>query len=261
MSLGIGHFAVGATVTTLALWLLWPRMANHRSLVIFGGLWAMIPDAGKLSMFQTEEVLAFHDSAAANVFWGHRYLDILDSGDSPEVAGFCLALLALVSLLAEIDASRLRTRHAPAPGSVGLSRVSRGPPTAGGRYTAVLQRLVAVAAIASGVVVGLLPLVAGASFMGILVGTGAVLVLLGFDILLEDVRVAGAITRFVPAPVRNVVAVGISLAVVSVALILLSRVPLMTGLSIPYGALGFVLLVLLLRLWTSSLSTDRPAGL
>lgn len=260
MSLGVAHFAVGATVTTLALWLLWPRMAHSRSLVVLGGLWGMIPDIGKISMFETPEVLSFHSSPAANAFFGHRYLDVVDPGDSPEVAGFALAIFFLVSILAEIDAARLRRKRLDDPrGTVGTlrSRSSRGPPAAaGGRYTALVQRLVAVTAIATGVVVALLPLFGGASFVGILVGAGGALVLLGVDILLEDVRIAGAITQLIPAQIRAMVAIGISLGVVSVAAVLLSRVPLMTGLSIPYGALGLVLLVLLLRLWMPS-ETDR----
>jgi hypothetical protein len=62
----------------------------------------------------------------------------------------------------------------------------------------------------------------------------------------------------VPTPIRVAARVAVSVPAGSVAAVLLSRVPPMTDLSVPYGALGLVLLVLLLRLWLPTRITGDP---
>ena len=59
----------------------------------------MVPDASKLH--PVPEMLTFHDSMVANVFWAHRTLDRLDPGDSTVWASAALALLIGATILAE----------------------------------------------------------------------------------------------------------------------------------------------------------------
>jgi hypothetical protein len=257
MSLGIGHFMIGATLTAVALWMVRPGLPYTRSATLFGGAWAMIPDAGKIERFATPEMLAFHDSPAANVFWGHRYLDVVDAGDSAGFAAAATAAFLLVSVLTEVAAARRDRRPVDVT-------TAAGSPT---RAVVWLRRAVAAAAMATGGVLGLLPFVADGRFTGILVGTGAVLGLLGIEILDEDRALVSLARRVVPTPVRVAARVAVSVPAGSIAAVLLSRVPPMTDLSVPYGALGLVLLVLLLRLWlptravsdgdTGPVSSDR----
>lgn len=253
----MGHFAVGATCTTVLLWLLWPSVEHRVTIVVFGGLWAMIPDVGKLDSFETEAVLAFHDSAAANLFWGHQYLDVLDTGDSPEFSALALGLFFVVS--AVLEATSVWSRRRRIASTTGDGRPVRNPDrstgegthwpaVAGVAPTVVVRLAVAVLVVGVGAALVVAPFVSDVASVGILVGTGAVLALLGADVLLGDVRFATLLTRVVPAPVRLTAVVALALAAASLALVLLLRVRPLTERSIPYGALAFLLVVLLVRL-------------
>ncbi|WP_254279024.1 hypothetical protein [Haloarcula marina] len=102
MSIAIAHFAVGATATTVLVALLGPRVPFPRTVVLAGGGWALLPDAHQIAPFARETLYDFHDSAAADVFWFHRTLDVVDGGDSLLVAALCLSGLVLTTLLAEL---------------------------------------------------------------------------------------------------------------------------------------------------------------
>jgi hypothetical protein len=253
MALAIAHFAVGATLTTLLLWMAWPGMPYGRSAALFGGGWAMIPDAGKLDPFATQEVYAFHDSPAANVFWGHGYLD---SGvaDSLAFAAAAVAALLLASVLVDSHDGWRRW---------GVDAVSTAPTghlvRSLARTVALLRRAVACAAIAAGAVLGVQSFLAGGPFAAVLVGAGAALGLFGLATLNDDRLLAALAARVVPLSVRVGTWVGISAAAGAVAVVLLSRVFPLTGVSVPYGALGLVVLFLLVRLWVPMRATDAAS--
>lgn len=106
MSFAITHFAVGASCTLLALAALVraePDAPGPRlSVVVAGGLWAMVPDAHHLHRplrDVTKPVL--HDSLLANAFWFHGLLDTVDSPHSYRLAALALAALLAVSLAVE----------------------------------------------------------------------------------------------------------------------------------------------------------------
>lgn len=90
MSLGITHFAVGAT-----LGLVLAEEPEHESLAMIGfGLLAMVPDLNKIwSGFDV-----VHDSAWATLFVGHYTLDQLDPQDSVLVGVVALAVLCCVAV-------------------------------------------------------------------------------------------------------------------------------------------------------------------
>ena len=73
MSQGIGHFAFGVGCTTVVLMatMLDNKIKNTEPIRIAGGIFAMIPDAGKL----IPSLDFFHDTWVADIFWLHRFLD------------------------------------------------------------------------------------------------------------------------------------------------------------------------------------------
>lgn len=110
MSLAIAHFAVGAACTGLVLTLL-PPVPFQRSLVVLGGIWAMIPDAWRfLPVTASEYAHEFHATPWANVFWFHNVLDRADVGDSHATGVALLAALLCVTVAAEY-----RDYRAPEP--------------------------------------------------------------------------------------------------------------------------------------------------
>ena len=101
MSIAIGHFVVGAALTTVAVTLLVPNVSYPRTVVLAGGGWAMVPDFHQVSPFAREALLEFHRSAWADLFWFHRTLDTLDPTDSNTVAAVLLAGFILTTAVAE----------------------------------------------------------------------------------------------------------------------------------------------------------------
>ena len=101
MSLALTHFAFGAAMATLLLLLL-PTVRYPRTVVLLGGAWAMLPDAHWVSPVARESLRRVHQtSPLTDVFWFHRTLDHLDPTDDPAVAAGFLALLVVVTLVAE----------------------------------------------------------------------------------------------------------------------------------------------------------------
>ena len=113
MSLGVTHFVVGATLTTLLVTLFVPNVTYPRVWVLVGGGWGMIPDIGKV--YPHPAVSALHRSQFADAFWFHRTLDVVDANDSALVGAVAIAALILATALAErrsyraLDAVRSRT--------------------------------------------------------------------------------------------------------------------------------------------------------
>ena len=52
------------------------------TLILLGGVWAMVPDVYWITSGYTEPIQAIHDTALANLFWFHRTLDVLDLRDT-----------------------------------------------------------------------------------------------------------------------------------------------------------------------------------
>ncbi|WP_082223254.1 hypothetical protein [Halosimplex carlsbadense] len=101
MSLAITHFAVGAACTAVVLMLV-PRVPFQRTLVVCGGIWAMLPDAWRfLPTSGARYAHEFHATPLANVFWFHNALDRADVGDSQATGVALLAVFLLVTATVE----------------------------------------------------------------------------------------------------------------------------------------------------------------
>ncbi|MFC6864666.1 hypothetical protein ACFQGE_14510 [Halomicroarcula sp. GCM10025817] len=101
MVLAIGHFALGATLTTVLVVLFGARVPFPRTVVLLGGSLAMIPDLQQIAPVAGPTLSAFHDSWVADLFWFHRTLDVLDPGDSALVAGALVAVFVVVTAVSE----------------------------------------------------------------------------------------------------------------------------------------------------------------
>jgi hypothetical protein len=99
VSLGVTHFAVGATFTTLLVTLFVPNVAYPRVWTLLGGGWGMVPDIGKV--YSHPAVSAFHSSQWADVFWFHRTLDVADASDSALVGAVAIAVFIVATAVAE----------------------------------------------------------------------------------------------------------------------------------------------------------------
>jgi hypothetical protein len=109
MSIAIGHFVVGAAVTTVVVTLFVPGVSYPRTVVLAGGGWAMVPDFHQVSPVARETLFAFHNSPWADLFLFHRTLDTLDATDSNTVAAVLLAGFILTTVVAEHRSYRTPT--------------------------------------------------------------------------------------------------------------------------------------------------------
>jgi len=110
MSIAIGHFVVGAALTTAAVTLFVPDVSYPRTIVLAGGGWAMIPDFHQVSPVAREALFEFHQSSPwADLFWFHRTLDTLDATDSNAVAAALLSVFILTTVVAERRSYRTPT--------------------------------------------------------------------------------------------------------------------------------------------------------
>lgn len=125
MSMAITHFAFGAAMTTVLVTLFFslgpsplsalvgnsawdrlPAVPYPRTVVLFGGVWAMLPDAYRISPVGRSWLFDFHKGHWADLFWFHRTLDVLDPHDS-ELAAI-LAVLLLIGATAATELWELR---------------------------------------------------------------------------------------------------------------------------------------------------------
>ena len=123
MSMGIGHFAFGASGTLVMIQIL-PLRVRLRIriaqvfIVLVGGTWALFPDLSKhaqrlkfinvrywtrLGLPNLDRFInllsAFHDSRWANISFLHRALDIVDDTDSIVISSaFLVLMLVIVSM-------------------------------------------------------------------------------------------------------------------------------------------------------------------
>lgn len=96
MSLGIGHFAVGAAGALILLMVtgLHRRTTQDGAIAILSGLWAMLPDMGLVipSVGRTD------GTPLANVFWFHYWLDTHSFTDSTTGSAVFVGVLVLAVL-------------------------------------------------------------------------------------------------------------------------------------------------------------------
>ena len=101
MSRALAHFAIGAMGMTLLLALVPVRVWFKQTLILLGGIWALLPDIYQLAPTYTEWMEVIHDSAAGNLFWFHRMLDLLDPTDSYLVAALAIGVWIAVTIIVE----------------------------------------------------------------------------------------------------------------------------------------------------------------
>ena len=94
MSLGIGHFAVGAAggLAVLLVTGLHRKTTQDGAIAILSGLWAMIPDVGIL----LPGVGPTDHTPLANLFWFHYFLDTHAFTDSAAGSAVMVALLVVM---------------------------------------------------------------------------------------------------------------------------------------------------------------------
>lgn len=106
MSQAIAHFAFGAGITALMIAYLLPHVEMPRSLILFGGGGAVLPDVNKL--FNSPTLDAIHAHQVVDIFWLHYTFDVyLDPNDSWAFAlgtfGFFIASMAIYEYRATME--------------------------------------------------------------------------------------------------------------------------------------------------------------
>jgi hypothetical protein len=104
MSMAIAHFAVGTMATALLLALVAPRLLRSPTVLVAGGVWAMVPDVHHVLPTASGLVRSFHMSVWSNVFWFHHYLDRIDPENSRAFAGALVVALVVVLAACELFA-------------------------------------------------------------------------------------------------------------------------------------------------------------
>ena len=127
MSMAIGHFAVGTSVTMVACQMLPLHIRTKMRMAQFfiyalGGLWAMLPDLNKfirimhyfndnywtkIELFKgtilsdftgiINRIEVLHEIKMANIFFLHRLMDIVDKNDSPLISGILIFIMLSLS--------------------------------------------------------------------------------------------------------------------------------------------------------------------
>lgn len=88
MSLAITHFAFGAAMTALLVWVLAPGHRHRTTLIVLGGLWALVPDLHYiLPPRYAESFQGIKHTVVGDVFWFHATFDRLVQGEGTRVGG------------------------------------------------------------------------------------------------------------------------------------------------------------------------------
>ncbi|MUV57068.1 hypothetical protein [Halogeometricum sp. CBA1124] len=269
MSLAITHFAFGAAATMLVVTFLLPRFGYPRASSVLGGIWAMVPDAHHVSPSFAESLRAVHDSVYANLFWGHRFFDVLDPADSNEVALLSVAFFLAATVVAETaeyyfgtPVQRTFRREARAQSRVSSLGGAFGGGTLGdtlggrepGRLSLDRPSLVRAVRIVGGALavvggVGLhVLLFRTGSHVGLLAGLGALLELFGVVTLFEDAAVAAWVSAHVSSAIRAGARAIVVVAACLLALPLFFTLSTPTTLSVANAAIGALLVLAAIRL-------------
>lgn len=94
--LAITHFAVGATCGALIASLIKANPRDIPVMMVFSGLWAMVPDIGKPIPGISPDLL--HNSTG-NVFWFHSILDLMETTYASIEGSIALAVLVFTVVL------------------------------------------------------------------------------------------------------------------------------------------------------------------
>lgn len=168
MSIALAHFAVGASLATVAVLYFIPELPYERVVILLSGVWAMIPDVAKLGLGSPRQATVLFDSVWANVFWFHQRLDVIDATDSVRFAAVAVGVFIGVTALAERWEYTIREHVPEETGSRGANV----------RSLAVLVLVLSVGSLAAGGLV-----LAGAfvveAFTVLYIGTGAMLGICG----------------------------------------------------------------------------------
>lgn len=113
--MAIAHFAVGAAGALVLARVLAPRAVRSPAVPVAGGLWAILPDAYWVLPAGSAPVRAIHQSAVANVFWLHGWLDAVDPSNARRLAAVALLGLLVVAVLAELSAPERVDRRTGEP--------------------------------------------------------------------------------------------------------------------------------------------------
>lgn len=109
MSKALVHFSVGFGSILLILTFIGDSNNPHIILyAVFSGLYGLIPDLHHmLPMHARTYHEVIHDSLLANLFWGHRLLDIADPSNSNYVLFLSLMYLSVCVLSRELYISNI----------------------------------------------------------------------------------------------------------------------------------------------------------
>ncbi len=108
MSQALTHFAIGATGMTVLVALFPGRVRVSRTLILLGGVFALVPDAYKIAPTYVGWIKVIHNSALGNLFWFHRLADVLDPTDSYLITVITVGLWIGVTVTVEL----MRLLHA-----------------------------------------------------------------------------------------------------------------------------------------------------
>lgn len=109
MSLWGVHVGLAVLVTSLVLYVIEPPRVYRWTIVAASGFWAIVPDM--YWVFPSlRPVLKpnVHDTALANLFWFHGWIDLADSGDSVplSLAFGALGIVVLLAVEVKLEAGR-----------------------------------------------------------------------------------------------------------------------------------------------------------
>ena len=102
MSQALTHFAIGATGMTILVALFPGRVRISRTLILLGGVFALVPDAYKIAPTYVGWLEVIHNSAIGNLFWLHRLADVLDPTDSYLVTAIAVSMWIGVTIAVEL---------------------------------------------------------------------------------------------------------------------------------------------------------------
>ena len=109
MSKALVHFSIGFGSILLIMTFIGESNDPHIVLfAVFSGLYGLIPDLHHmLPVYDRTYHEVVHDSVLANLFWGHRLLDVADPANSNGVLFLSLVYLTFCVLFRELYVSNV----------------------------------------------------------------------------------------------------------------------------------------------------------
>lgn len=98
----ITHFAIGAMITAIAIQVVFPEYRYKRTVIITGGIWALVPDIFRLTPVLMGTLSGLSDSPAAELFWFHRTVNRHVTGNEfREVGAVVVSMFFIVIVITE----------------------------------------------------------------------------------------------------------------------------------------------------------------